>query len=150
MADSEETIPDSYEKVKDEPCLNGYEKILLVDDDCAILDIERESLKEYNYNIMTAKSGEEAISKYSYSPFDVVILDIGMPGMGGIECLKKLLEIDNKAKIIISSGYSMNGRVNKALTLGALAFVPKPYHLKEILKTIREIMDTEQETVKNL
>lgn len=145
VADSSKTIPDEYEKAGGEHSLNGHETILLVDDDSAILDIEQEMLKWYNYKIITAKSGEEAIAKYSNSPVDVVILDIGMPGMGGIECLKELLSIDNKAKIVISSGYSMNGRANNALSSGAFAFVPKPYHLKEILRTIREIMDRKQE-----
>jgi DNA-binding NtrC family response regulator len=64
-----------------------------------------------------------------------------MPGMGGLKCLNELLRIDSEAKVIISSGYTINGRVKKALSAGALAFVAKPYRFQEALKTVRGILD---------
>lgn len=121
--------------------LNGMETILLVDDDVSILDIGKEMLGRYDYQVITACSGEEAIQKYSGSAIDIVILDVGMPGMGGLKCLHELLRIDNKARVVISSGYTINGRVKKALSEGALAFVPKPYRFQEALKTVRKILD---------
>jgi two-component system cell cycle sensor histidine kinase/response regulator CckA len=135
-----------YSKAEEEKgekeILNGAETILLVDDERAILETGKEMLERYGYHIITAENGEEAISKYSHASVNLVVLDIGMPGMGGLKCLNKLLTINNKAKIIISSGYSMNGRINEALESGAKAFVAKPYRLKEILKTVRKVLDT--------
>ena len=120
---------------------NGNETILLVDDERTILESVKEVLERYDYQVITAESGEEALSKFSHNSIDMVILDVGMPGMGGIKCLYKLLKINNKARIIISSGYSMSETVNEALKLGAMAFVAKPYRLEEILKTVRNILD---------
>lgn len=121
--------------------LSGMETILLVDDDASILDIGKEIFGRYNYEVITACNGEEAIETYAKSTIDLVILDVGMPGMGGLKCLHELLRIDNKARIVISSGYTINGRVKKALSEGALAFVPKPYHFQEALKTVRKLLD---------
>ena len=139
-------LDNRYSKAEEEKgekeVLTGTETILLVDDERAILETGKEMLKRYGYQIITAENGEEAISKYSHASVNLVVLDIGMPGMGGLKCLNKLLTIDNRAKIIISSGYSMNGRINEALKSGAKAFVAKPYRLKEILKTVRKILDT--------
>ena len=136
------TVPlEAKKKVGTQHPLNGPETILLVDDDSSILDIGKEMLGKYNYHVITACSGEEAIDKYSNSAIDIVILDVGMPGMGGLKCLDEILRIDSKARVIISSGYTVNGRVKKALSAGALAFVAKPYRFQEALKTVRRILN---------
>ena len=141
VADSN-TIPvKAKKKIGTEHPLNGPETILLVDDDSSILDIGEEMLGKYNYQVIIARSGEEAIHKYSNSSIDIVMLDVGMPGMGGLKCLDELLRIDSKARVIISSGYTINGSVKKALNAGALAFVAKPYRFQEALKTVRGVLD---------
>ncbi len=107
-----------------------------------MLDIAKSTLEHFGYTAITAESGEDAIEIFKKSnPYpDLVILDVGMPGMGGHKCLKELLKIYPEIKVIIASGYSENGKVEKTVESGAAGFIAKPYHLSEMLKKIREIL----------
>ncbi len=120
----------------------GDETILLVDDEETILDISSSMLGQYGYDIIEARSGEEAVEIYEKEKdrIDLVILDVGMPGMGGHKCLRRLLEIDPAAGVIIASGYSSDGRVRETLEAGAAGFIGKPYHLVNLLKKVREVL----------
>ena len=64
-----------------------------------------------------------------------------MPGMGGYRCLQRCLEINPDLKIIIASGYSINGQVKNTLEAGARGFIGKPYQINQMLKKIRSILD---------
>ena len=119
----------------------GNETILMVDDEPGILDIGKEMLQKFGYKVITAENGEDAIHKYSRDKIDLVILDVGMPGMGGIKCLQKLVSIHQKAKVLISSGYLLNRRIREALEIGAKDFLPKPYSITELLNTVRQVLD---------
>ena len=121
----------------------GDETILLVDDEETILDIGCAILGRHGYTTITAESGEEAIEVYKKEKerIDLVILDIGMPGMGGYKCLQELLKINTDVKVIITSGYAANGRVKETLETGAAGFVGKPYQLDDMLKRVREVLD---------
>jgi DNA-binding NarL/FixJ family response regulator len=72
---------------------------------------------------------------------DLVILDLGMPGMGGHRCLRELKEINPAPKVLIASGYSMNSQVRESLAVGAVGFVGKPYQLKDLVTTVRRVLD---------
>ncbi|MBU1741703.1 MAG: response regulator, partial [Proteobacteria bacterium] len=122
--------------------LGGSETILLVDDERAILDAAEEMLHHYGYQTITASSGEEALDKYRTKGalIDVVILDLGMPGMGGQSCLKKILEFDPAARVIIASGYSAEGQIEEVIQSGAMDFIGKPYRLAELLRKIRGVL----------
>jgi PAS domain S-box-containing protein len=121
----------------------GKETILLVDDEKAILNIGNKKLTNYGYDVITAQSGEEAIEivrNMNSSP-DLVVLDLNMPGMGGNKSLETLLEMNPEIKIIIASGYSASDQVKNSLDSGAAGFIAKPYHLSDMLKRIREVLD---------
>ncbi|MBW2643524.1 MAG: PAS domain S-box protein [Deltaproteobacteria bacterium] len=137
----EDTEPE--EERKAEEIKGGKETILLVDDKKALLDIETKNLKRFGYGVITAQSGEEAIEivrKMDSSP-DLVILDLNMPGMGGNKSLEILMEINPGIKVIIASGYSAGDQIKNALDSGAAGFIGKPYHLSDMLKRIREVLD---------
>ncbi len=121
--------------------LYGTERVLIVDDEVNTLEIVKNQLRAYNYDVMTAETGEQAVLKYADVSTDLVILDIGMPGMGGIKYLKKLLSLNSEQKVIVTSGYSDSGHMKQTLDSGARAFLPKPYHFDSLLKTIRNILD---------
>ena len=123
--------------------LGGRESILLVDDDAAVLDIAETFLEENGYRTLRADSGERALEIYEKNAdkIDLVILDLGMPGMGGFECFRRLLEINPGLKLIIASGYSADDKVKKALETGAGGFMGKPYRLVNLLKKVRELLD---------
>jgi PAS domain S-box-containing protein len=135
-------IQDSKE---DEIPIGGNETLLLVDDDEAILGLGSEALSEFGYTVLTASDGENALSLYRESPmkFDLVVLDLIMPGMGGKKCLEELLKINPIAKVVIASGYSFNGHAKEVLKMGASHFISKPYDINQMLKTVRCVLNDE-------
>lgn len=80
-------------------------RILLVDDEEGIQLLYREEFEEEGYEVISAYNGEEAIEKFKQDPPDVVILDINMPGMNGIEVLRRMKEINPDLPVILSSAY---------------------------------------------
>ena len=73
----------------------------------------------------------------------LVILDLIIPKMGGKQCLEEVLKIDPQARVLIASGYTVTGSSNEALAVGAKGFVNKPYDTRELLTTVREVLDEE-------
>jgi PAS domain S-box-containing protein len=123
--------------------LRGKETILLVDDEPVILDIGHEILTEHGYTVIKARRGEDAIDIYNTKKdqIDLILLDFNMPGIGGHKCLQELLKINPLAKVIIASGYALNGKVKETLDAGAAGFIAKPYQFKNMLKQIRTVLD---------
>jgi len=72
-----------------------------------------------------------------------VILDLIMPEMGGTECLKELLKIDPQVKVLVASGYSGDASVKDTIQLGAKGFVSKPFRVNELLREVREVLDSD-------
>jgi two-component system cell cycle sensor histidine kinase/response regulator CckA len=117
--------------------------ILLVDDEAAILETCSEIFRMSGYSVKMAQSGEDALEIYrnaSEKP-DLIIMDLGMPGMGGHKALRELIQLDPRAKVIIASGYSSQGEEESVKADGAMAFVTKPYQLKALLDKAREILE---------
>ncbi len=121
----------------------GSETILLVDDEEILRDIGKDILEKFGYTVLLAADGESALELYRENPEDIslVILDIVMPGMGGKECLEEILKVNPQAKVVMASGYSINGRVKEVLDGGARAFIKKPYELKRVLGEVRKVLD---------
>ncbi len=125
--------------------MKGSETILLVDDEDMIIDVTQDILKLFGYNVLTAKGGKEAIRAYKkkQDKIDMVILDMIMPGMNGGEVYDKLKEINPDIKVLLSSGYSLNGQAAEILERGCNGFIQKPFNSTDISKKIREILDKE-------
>ncbi len=131
------------EKVLSKTVLKGSETILLVDDEDMIIDVERDVLKLLGYNVLVAKGGKEAIQAYKkkQDKIDMVILDMIMPGMNGGEVYAKLKEINPGIKVLLSSGYSLNGQAAEILERGCNDFIQKPFNMMDISEKMREILD---------
>ena len=129
------------------PVTGGRETVLLVDDEGAILEVVRDVLKQYGYTVLTADSGEEALEVFSRNPeqVDLVILDLGMPGMGGGPCLQRMLEIEPSARVVVATGYAGSDKRGEMLAAGARRFITKPYRLDDLLRTVRQVMDQSPE-----
>jgi len=127
----------------------GAETILIVDDEADILDIGQNTLEQFGYTVLMARSGEEAVETYSRRgrEIDLVILDLGMPGMGGERCLRELLRMNPSVKVLIASGYAATQTVQGILEAGATGFMAKPYRLEDMLKKVREVLDGERDEV---
>jgi len=136
---SVEVLEDGEEELE----IGGTETILLVDDDEIVRNLVSEMLSKAGYTILTARDGESALEHYlpQKNEIDLIILDLMMPGMGGQKCLKKLLEIDPKVKVLIASGHTANNPIKSEIDVGAKGFVTKPYELQRILKAIRGVLD---------
>jgi len=123
--------------------LRGEGTILLVDDEDMIIDIGKLLLEELGYRVMVAKSGRQAITLYEKNRvyIQMVILDMIMPGMGGGETYDRLKEIDPGVKVLLSSGYSINGQAQEILERGCNGFIQKPFNLRELSLKVGEILN---------
>ena len=140
----EDSLDASGEIPRQEPRPHqGRETVLLVDDEEAILEASAEAFGYYGYRVYTATSGEEALDLLESlgQTVDLVVLDLDMPGMGGIKALGKIIRRDPLAKVIICSGYSDNEKAATCRTLGAADFVAKPYHFSQLLGAVRKLLD---------
>lgn len=127
-----------------EDYLKGTETILFVEDEEIVADVLDKLLKVLGYNTLIAGNGKEAIDIYEKNKegIDLVILDIVMPGMGGGEVFDRLKIINPGVKVLLSSGYSLDGQASEILARGCSGFINKPYNLKELSQKIRSILDT--------
>jgi two-component system cell cycle sensor histidine kinase/response regulator CckA len=115
------------------------ESILVVDDVQGQRDLMAEMLRNLNYNVTTAASGEEAVVYLKEHKVDLMVLDMIMePGMDGLETYQSVLGAHPKQKAIIVSGFSESERVNAAQALGAGAYVRKPYVKEKIGLAVRK------------
>lgn len=123
--------------------LSGRETILVVDDEKPILEVERGMLELLGYRVKCAKSGLEAVRIYKEagSGIDLVMLDIIMPGLGGIEVLKEIRSLNPDVKVIFSSGYSMDSETSVKLLAEADSFIQKPFTISELSRKVREVLD---------
>ena len=116
------------------------ETILVVDDEASIREYTSTVLTRFGYQVITCDSGEEALERVAQNDaaIDLIILDLGMPGMGGHRCLQNMLAHDPSLKVIIASGYSAHGPVKKTIDSGAVGFIAKPFQVEELLQIIWE------------
>jgi len=136
--------------------IRGHETVLLVDDEDMIIDVGQKLLGKLGYEVLIAGSGKEAIeivrkthSAEEKSPApgpvphepDLVILDMIMPDMGGGETYDRLKEINPEIKVLLSSGYSINGQANEILDRGCNGFIQKPFNMAQLSKKVSEILD---------
>jgi len=143
---TEKEVP--AEKVPAKEVLKGYETILLVDDEDMVINVSREILDALGYKVIVARTGPEAIEIYKarQEEIDLIILDMIMPGMGGGDAFDALKSINPQIKVILSSGFSINGRPAKMLDRGCQAFIQKPYSMGDLSQKIRVVLDTPNET----
>jgi CheY-like chemotaxis protein len=100
-------------------------------------------LGSYGYRVRLAVDGEEGVAVYRRlaKQIDLVILDMVMPKQGGRETFLKLQEINPQVRVLFSTGYSQNEKVNEILALGVRGFIQKPYQIRDLLAKVREILD---------
>lgn len=127
----------------DQKTLTGSETVLLVDDEKMVIEVAREMLEELGYRTWTASSGETGLEIYlqEQNDIDIVLLDMIMPGMGGSETFNQLLKIDPNVKVLLCSGYSLDGSASDIMRRGCKGFIQKPFNIEELSRKIREILD---------
>jgi two-component system, cell cycle sensor histidine kinase and response regulator CckA len=120
----------------------GTGAILLVDDEPLILETASQLLARLGYTVTAAANGRAAIDAYRERrpPFDLVILDMVMPGLGGPKVLAEILAVDPGARVVLSSGYGLQGEVREVMEAGCLGFMQKPYSFDELSRIVHEAL----------
>lgn len=124
---------------------SGAEQILFVDDDEKTRDTGAEMLIELGHPVLIAGSVREALKIFrrQYKHIDLVILDLTMPGMDGLDAYRKMVEVDSNVKILLSAEYVNQKHPNTNHGPGFLGFIQKPFQLRDLSRHIRAILDQE-------
>ena len=120
--------------------IKGNGTLLLVDDENMILDVGKQMITIMGYDVLTANSGKAAIEKIieHHSEIDIVILDMVMPEMDGGDTYDILKKINKEVKVILSSGYSLDGKAEEIMNRGCSGFIQKPFSMKKLSQKISE------------
>ena len=126
-----------------EAALKGSETILLVDDEKVIVNAGTQMIERLGYEVLSAKSGNEALKIYerSHGRIDLVILDMIMPDLNGSKVYDLLRAISPDVKVLLSSGYSINGQAEEILSHGCNDFIQKPFNTAELSRKIRKVLE---------
>jgi CheY-like chemotaxis protein len=126
-----------------EQVYTGSNTILLVDDDAMILDVGKQMMERTGLEVVTAKSGPKAIEIYKkdYKKIDLVILDLMMPEINGVDTYYELRKINPDIKALFSSGYRKNMDINTIIEGGRSAFIQKPFKMEQLTQEIGKLLE---------
>jgi CheY-like chemotaxis protein len=126
-----------------QPLAKGSERLLLVDDEEVIREVGQKQLERLGYQVSLAQNGQEALERFAEqrAAIDLVILDMIMPGMGGGETFDRLRAIDPRVKVLLCSGYSLEGQAARIMERGCNGFIQKPFSLDALSNKLRELLD---------
>ena len=141
-------LPASDKRVEDEyrsedEVKKGHETVLLIDDEEMILDVGSKMLESLGYKVMTAAGGKLGLKIYEQNrdKIDLVILDMIMPEFGGAATFEELLRIDPSVRVLLSSGYSVEGQAKEIIQNGCKGFIQKPFSMTELSRKIRSTLN---------
>ncbi|HNQ64087.1 MAG TPA: response regulator [Syntrophorhabdaceae bacterium] len=112
-------------------------QILIVDDNAEIREIVQEYLADSDCQIEGASNGKEALEKYNENPYDIIITDLKMPGISGIELIKLLKQKTDTIEFVIITGYASVDTAIEAVRIGAFDYIVKPFRMEELKVTIK-------------
>ncbi len=127
----------------------GHETVLLIDDEEMILDVGSKMLEALGYKVMTAAGGKLGLKIYEQNrdKIDLVILDMIMPEFGGAATFEALLGIDPSVRVLLSSGYSVEGQAKEIIQNGCKGFIQKPFSMTELSRKIRNTLNKNKKYV---
>jgi len=116
-------------------------KILVLDDEQIVLESVSRILEEENYDVKTSRSGENAVNMLKQGGFDVLITDLKMPGMDGLQAMEALAEVDPDLSMIMVTAYSTVDSAVKAMKLGAVDYIRKPFTPDQLIEMVNKVMN---------
>jgi PAS domain S-box-containing protein len=121
----------------------GNETVLVAEDDAATRKLTRTVLESFGYSVVSAKDGEEAITKFmeNRERISLVLLDMIMPKKSGKEVSEAIIKIEPRMKVLFASGYAMDKITNKELKESGFEFIHKPFRPKDLLIKVRDFLD---------
>ncbi len=122
-------------------------KILIIDDDQGVRNLLTEFITELNHTVQAKATGEEGLVEFGRTDYDLLFLDLQMPGMDGFEVLRRIKEINNDAEVIIITAFGSVSSAIEALNMGAYAYINKPFDFQElerIIERVKELIELRQ------
>lgn len=131
------------EKPSIEETFKGSESILLVDDEPSVLAVSKAMLESLGYMVHAVSSGQEAVAFYEEMKDSVslIVLDMIMPGFSGSQAFERIMALNPSAKVVLSTGYSMDGQAQQIMDKGCRGFIQKPFNLTHLSQKIREVLE---------
>src|SRR5574340_170162 len=120
-------------------------KILVVDDEEGARELFNTILTDEGYEVALAVDGEEALTRMKGDAYDLVVTDIKMPGMDGLQLLQELRKVGSTADVIMVTAYGEVESYLKAMSLGAAEYINKPIRIKELKRIVHKVL-TERKT----
>jgi DNA-binding NtrC family response regulator len=127
----------AYQQMKQEP---DYKNILVIDDEVAVNNNIRKILAKKGYQVDQAVTKDEALDKIQARPYKLVLLDLKIPGVKGLELLKAVCDKNPEAKVIIITGYASIETAIESARMGAINYLPKPFTPDEIRNVTEEAL----------
>jgi CheY-like chemotaxis protein len=118
-----------------------------VDDEQSICMLLQDVLTRFGHSVTTCQDGATAVDLASENTFDLVFLDIRMPGMSGLEALKQVRELQPEATFVMITGFAKDDIIDEALQSGAAACLCKPFSLSQVTKLLEEVTSGAQVSV---
>ena len=117
--------------------------ILVCDDAVFMRMIIKDILSKCGYNVLEAENGYRAIEEYKRSKPELVLMDITMPEINGIETLKRIMEIDKDATVVMCSAMGQESMVMESISLGAKDFIVKPFDDDRVIEAVKNVLGDE-------
>jgi CheY-like chemotaxis protein len=129
--------------------LEGTETILLVEDEANVRELISQYLREMGHSVVEAGDGAEALelARRYHGPLHMLVTDMVMPKMSGRELADRLLELNPQLKVLFISGYTSDTAARHGILEGEMAFLQKPFGLRDLARKIREVLSTSRDTV---
>jgi len=120
----------------------GIGTILLVDDEDSVMEVTAQMIERLGYTVIRARSGREAIERFRENGdrVSLVLLDMIMPEMGGGEVFDELKRISRRVKVLLASGYSMQGQAREIINRGCIGFIQKPFTMEDLSFKLKSVL----------
>jgi len=131
------------EKAFSSQMMKGNGTVLLVDDEDMVRDAGGQMLKQLGYDVLLASGGQEALDLYLHHQgrIDMILLDMIMPDLGGGETYDRIKEMNSGVKVLLSSGYGIDGEAREILKRGCNEFIQKPFNIMDLSQKVNEILN---------
>lgn len=119
-------------------------RILVVDDEESIRSTLNDYFADFDYTVVTASDGEDALKKFVPAGFDCIISDLSMPNINGLELLKQIKRQDDNVPFIMITGYPSGNSAVSAMEEGAYDYMAKPFHMEDIRRKVESAIKTKK------
>ena len=117
-------------------------KVLVVDDQMGMLETFTDILEDRGFNVVTANDGFAGIERAKEQSFDLIFMDIKMPGINGVQTFREIKKVNPKVAVIMMTAYSVEDLIEEAIEEGAYTVIYKPFDMNKVIQTIEKVLDS--------